>query len=86
MCIKGVEPKSSVATPGPCFRVSENEPILFLKQVQGWNPFMPNDYKLRNQAGQNGHDSRKLYSVRFIIIKPTRLIYHNGSSLSSSKG
>ena len=84
MCIKGAEPKSSVTTPGPCFRVSENEPILFLKQVQGWNPFMQNDYKLKNQTAQNGHDSGRLYSVGFIIIKQKGLI-NNISSLSTSK-
>ena len=58
-----MEPKASVATPGPCFRVSENEPILFLKQVEGWNPFITNSYTLNNQVRQNEHDAGKFVSV-----------------------
>ena len=59
-----------MATPGPCFRVSENEPILFLKQVEGWNPFMQN-------GTQNGHDSKKLCSVSFIIILTLLILENN---------
>ena len=38
---KGLEPSGNVALAGPGFRISDNRPILFLKQVEGWIPFNP---------------------------------------------
>ena len=29
-------------TPGPCFRISDSSPVLFVKAVEGWNPFAGN--------------------------------------------
>ena len=88
MIIQGQEPKLNVAVPGPCFRVSENKPILFLKQLEGWNPFIRDDYLFRNGNSQNGYDTHKQnnYSVSisyyvficfYVILLQLQIYFHH---------
>ena len=50
-------------TAGPCFRISEDNPVLFIKVQEGWNPF--NQELLRSPRGLSSKPESWSVRVQF---------------------